>query len=48
MTRASSPLRVVDPDEPAILPYKRGETGAEIAERLRKGIRRRPMVELLP
>lgn len=41
MTRAASPLRLVDPAEEP-LPYKRGESAAEIAERLRKGIRRQP------
>lgn len=35
-------------DEPPILEYNRHETAAEIAERIRKGIRRRPMVEMRP
>lgn len=38
------PLHLVAPasDEPEVLPYKPGESAAEIAYRLRNGIRRRP------
>lgn len=35
-------LKLVD-DEPMVLPYKRDETAAEIAYRIRNGIRRQPM-----
>jgi hypothetical protein len=40
-------LRVVEAPEEQ-LPYDRHETAADIAERIRKGIKRRPMFEALP
>lgn len=46
MTRSTANLTVV-PNERIILPYRRGESASEIAERLRKGIRREPMCDLL-
>ena len=40
--RRQPTLKLVD-DEPLVLPYKRDETAAEIAYRLRNGIKRAPM-----
>jgi PleD family two-component response regulator len=37
-------LSLVQPSQ-LISPYKRHETASEIAERIRKGIRREPMVQ---
>jgi hypothetical protein len=48
-SRSMSPTRnriVEVPEEQ--LPYDRHETAADIAERIRKGIKRRPMFEALP
>jgi hypothetical protein len=36
-------LRVVPREPETILPYRRGESASEIAERIRLGVRREPM-----
>ncbi len=39
-------LKLVGTEPETILPYRRGESASEIAERIRRGIRRVPMVRM--
>jgi hypothetical protein len=40
-------LKLVGKEPETILPYRRGESASEIAERIRLGVRREPMVQRL-
>jgi hypothetical protein len=40
-------LKLVGKEPETILPYRRGESASEIAERIRLGIRREPMCRLI-
>ena len=39
-------LKLVE-ESPTVLPYRRGESSSEIAYRIRNGIRREPMCEVI-